>query len=107
MHSFWLVSKYYEEEVYERISLDLNINKEKARGVVLELAETRLSNYLIQAVALLTQLNRQYTQTECKCFTIIPKKMQWHKNLCELLVRRTVGCFTIGDLVCGGWKTRT
>ncbi|RZB50828.1 protein TIC110, chloroplastic-like [Glycine soja] len=51
--------EFDEEEVYERIPLDLNINKEKARGVVLELAETRLSNSLIQAVALLRQRNRE------------------------------------------------
>ncbi|TKY47229.1 TIC110 protein [Spatholobus suberectus] len=51
--------EFDEEEVYERILLDLNINKEKARGVVRELAQTRLSNSLIQAVALLRQRNRE------------------------------------------------
>ncbi|XP_027334604.1 protein TIC110, chloroplastic-like [Abrus precatorius] len=51
--------EFDEEEVYERIPLDLSINKEKARGVVHELARTRLSNSLIQAVALLRQKNRQ------------------------------------------------
>lgn len=50
--------EFDEEEVYEKIPLDLNINKEKARGVVRELALTRLSNSLIQAVALLRQRNR-------------------------------------------------
>lgn len=47
--------EFDEEEVCERIPLDLNINKEKARGIVLELAQTALSNLLIQAVALLRQ----------------------------------------------------
>lgn len=46
------------EEVYEKIPLDLNINVEKAKGVVHELAQTRLSNSLIQAVSLLRQRNR-------------------------------------------------
>lgn len=45
------------EEVYEKIPLDLNINAEKAKGVVHELARTRLSNSLIQAVSLLRQRN--------------------------------------------------
>ncbi|KAL5102264.1 hypothetical protein RYX36_006591 [Vicia faba] len=49
--------EFDEEEVYEKIPLDLNINKEKARGVVRELAQNRLSNSLIQAVALLRQRN--------------------------------------------------
>ncbi|KAK9154075.1 hypothetical protein Sjap_001555 [Stephania japonica] len=44
-----------EEEVYEKIPADLSINPEKAKGVVHELAKTRLSNSLIQAVALLRQ----------------------------------------------------
>jgi hypothetical protein len=47
------------EEVYEKIPLDLNINKEKARGVVRDLAQSRLSNSLIQAVALLRQRNHK------------------------------------------------
>lgn len=51
--------EFDEEEVYEKIPLDLNINAEKAKGVVHELAESRLSNSLIQAVALLRQRNRQ------------------------------------------------
>ncbi|KAF8397149.1 hypothetical protein HHK36_016056 [Tetracentron sinense] len=50
--------EFDEEEVYERIPLDLIINAEKAKGVVRELAQTRLSNSLIQAVALLRQRNR-------------------------------------------------
>ncbi|XP_028768886.1 protein TIC110, chloroplastic [Neltuma alba] len=51
--------EFDEEEVYEKIPSDLNINKEKARRVVRELAESRLSNSLIQAVALLRQRNRE------------------------------------------------
>ncbi|XP_058747968.1 protein TIC110, chloroplastic [Vicia villosa] len=51
--------EFDEEEVYEKIPLDLNINKEKARGVVRELAQDRLSNSLIQAVALLRQRNQK------------------------------------------------
>ncbi|XP_061354304.1 protein TIC110, chloroplastic-like [Gastrolobium bilobum] len=51
--------EFDEEEVYEKIPSDLNINKEKARGVVRELAQSRLSNSLIQAVALLRQKNRE------------------------------------------------
>ncbi|KAI4305351.1 hypothetical protein L6164_028722 [Bauhinia variegata] len=50
--------EFDEEEVYEKIPSDLNINKEKARGVVRELAQSRLTNSLIQAVALLRQRNR-------------------------------------------------
>lgn len=49
--------EFDEEEVYENIPSDLNINKEKSRVVVRKLAETRLSNSLIQAVALLRQRN--------------------------------------------------
>ncbi|CAL0317757.1 unnamed protein product [Lupinus luteus] len=45
------------EEVYEKIPADLNINKEKARIVVSDLAKTKLSNSLIQAVALLRVRN--------------------------------------------------
>lgn len=51
--------EFDEEEVYEKIPTDLNINAEKAKGVVHELAQSRLSNSLIQAVALLRQRNRQ------------------------------------------------
>ncbi|XP_062086719.1 protein TIC110, chloroplastic [Humulus lupulus] len=51
--------EFDEEEVYQKIPLDLNINAEKARGVVKELAQSRLSNSLIQAVSLLRQRNRQ------------------------------------------------
>ncbi|KAH6837073.1 translocon at the inner envelope membrane of chloroplasts 110 [Perilla frutescens var. hirtella] len=47
------------EEVYEKIPKDLNINAEKAKQVVHELAQTRLSNSLLQAVALLRQRNYQ------------------------------------------------
>ncbi|KAM1653453.1 hypothetical protein ACFX15_005663 [Malus domestica] len=51
--------EFDEEEVYEKIPADLNINAEKAKNVVRELAQTRLSNSLIQAVSLLRQRNRQ------------------------------------------------
>lgn len=50
-----------EVEVYEKIPSDLSINAEKAKGVVKELAKTRLSNSLVQAVALLRQRNREGT----------------------------------------------
>ncbi|XP_010256257.1 PREDICTED: protein TIC110, chloroplastic-like [Nelumbo nucifera] len=50
--------EFDEVEVYEGIPLDLNINGDKAKGVVHDLARTRLSNSLIQAVALLRQRNR-------------------------------------------------
>ncbi|KAK9126786.1 hypothetical protein Scep_015632 [Stephania cephalantha] len=45
-----------EEQVYEKIPADLSINPEKAKGVVHELAKTRLSNSLIQAVSSLNDL---------------------------------------------------
>ncbi|KAL4296013.1 hypothetical protein GQ457_12G030360 [Hibiscus cannabinus] len=48
-----------EEEVYEKIPADLKVNPQKAKGVVHDLARTRLSNSLIQAVALLRQRNRE------------------------------------------------
>ncbi|XP_043703542.1 protein TIC110, chloroplastic [Telopea speciosissima] len=51
--------EFGEEEVYEKIPIDLRINAEKAKGVVHELARTRLSNSLIQAVALLRQRNHK------------------------------------------------
>ncbi|PKI38927.1 hypothetical protein CRG98_040699 [Punica granatum] len=51
--------EFDEEEVYEKIPADLNIKAEKARVVVHELAKSRLSNSLIQAVALLRQRKRQ------------------------------------------------
>ncbi|XP_004500340.1 protein TIC110, chloroplastic-like [Cicer arietinum] len=51
--------EFEEEEVYENIPADLNISKEKSRVVVRELAQTRLSNSFIQAVALLRQGNRR------------------------------------------------
>uniref|UniRef100_A0A5B7AS11 Protein TIC110 n=1 Tax=Davidia involucrata TaxID=16924 RepID=A0A5B7AS11_DAVIN len=51
--------EFDEEEVYQKIPQDLNINSEKSKGVVQELAKTRLSNSLIQAVSLLRQRNRQ------------------------------------------------
>ncbi|XP_016166235.1 protein TIC110, chloroplastic [Arachis ipaensis] len=47
--------EFDEDEVYEKIPMDLNINKEKARGVVRELAQARLKNSLVQAVSLLRQ----------------------------------------------------
>ncbi|XP_027369036.1 protein TIC110, chloroplastic-like isoform X2 [Abrus precatorius] len=51
--------EFDEEEVYEKIPSDLNINKEKAISVVHELAKTRLSNSLVQAISLLRQRNRE------------------------------------------------
>lgn len=51
--------EFEEEEVYENIPSDLNINKEKSKHIVRELVQTRLSNSLIQAVALLRQRNRR------------------------------------------------
>ncbi|KHG09192.1 chloroplast protein [Gossypium arboreum] len=51
--------EFDEEEVYDKIPADLKINPQKAKGVVHDLARTRLSNSLIQAVALLRQRNRQ------------------------------------------------
>ncbi|XP_050368674.1 protein TIC110, chloroplastic [Argentina anserina] len=51
--------EFDEEEVYEKIPADLHINVKKARVVVLELAKSRLSNSLIQAVSLLRQRNHR------------------------------------------------
>ncbi|KAJ4837864.1 hypothetical protein Tsubulata_019747 [Turnera subulata] len=48
-----------EEEVYIKIPADLNINTEKAKALVHELARSRLTNSLIQAVALLRQRNHK------------------------------------------------
>ncbi|XP_021851362.1 protein TIC110, chloroplastic [Spinacia oleracea] len=47
-----------DEEVYQKIPADLKINPEKAKGVVHELARSRLANSLVQGVALLRQRNR-------------------------------------------------
>lgn len=49
--------EFNEEEVYEKIPKDLNIDPEKAKQVVHDLARSRLSNSLVQAVALLRQRN--------------------------------------------------
>lgn len=49
--------EFNEEEVYEKIPKDLNISADKARGVVQELARSRLINSLVQAVSLLRQRN--------------------------------------------------
>ncbi|KAL0723804.1 hypothetical protein Bca4012_038403 [Brassica carinata] len=49
--------EFDETEVYETIPSDLSIDVEKAKGVVHDLAGSRLSNSLIQAVALLRQRN--------------------------------------------------
>ncbi|KAG8387928.1 hypothetical protein BUALT_Bualt02G0072300 [Buddleja alternifolia] len=49
--------EFDEEEVYQKIPQDLNIDADKAKRVVHELARTRLSNSLLQAVALLRQRN--------------------------------------------------
>ncbi|KAL6508995.1 hypothetical protein OROHE_021554 [Orobanche hederae] len=47
------------EEVYQKIPKDLNIDADKARGFVHAFARSRLSNSLVQAVALLRQRNHQ------------------------------------------------
>ncbi|CAA0838115.1 Protein TIC110- chloroplastic [Striga hermonthica] len=49
--------EFDEEEVYEKIPKDLNIDAGKAKGAVKELARTRMPNLLVQAVALLRQKN--------------------------------------------------
>ncbi|KAL8102151.1 hypothetical protein AgCh_026877 [Apium graveolens] len=49
--------EFDEEEVFNKIPQDLSINSVKARSVVHELARSRLSNSLIQAVSLLRQRN--------------------------------------------------
>lgn len=49
--------EFDEEEVFNKIPQDLSINPVKARSVVHELARSRLSNSLIQAVSLLRQRN--------------------------------------------------
>ncbi|XP_031483348.1 protein TIC110, chloroplastic [Nymphaea colorata] len=50
--------EFDDEEVYEKIPADLGIDVDKSRGVVHELAKNRLSNSLLQAVALLRQKNQ-------------------------------------------------
>ncbi|KAL5974558.1 hypothetical protein ACLOJK_031228 [Asimina triloba] len=47
--------EFDDVEMYERIPSDLNINTEKARGIVCELAKNRVSESLIQAVSFLRQ----------------------------------------------------
>ncbi|XP_010486911.1 PREDICTED: protein TIC110, chloroplastic [Camelina sativa] len=49
--------EFDEIEVYQTIPSDLSIDVEKAKRVVHDLAQSRLSNSLIQAVALLRQRN--------------------------------------------------
>ncbi|XP_057549314.1 protein TIC110, chloroplastic [Amaranthus tricolor] len=49
--------EFDEEEVYEKIPADVKINPQKAKAVVHELARSRLTNSLVQAVALLRQKN--------------------------------------------------
>ncbi|XP_050218025.1 protein TIC110, chloroplastic [Mercurialis annua] len=51
--------EFDKEEVFEKIPADLKINVEKAKGVIDALAKARLSNSLIQAVALLRQRNHK------------------------------------------------
>lgn len=51
--------EFDEEEVYEKIPQELNINVEKSKRVVQEVTKSRLSNSLIQAVAQLRQGNRR------------------------------------------------
>lgn len=48
---------FNEEEVNERIPVDLGIDVSKAKKIVQDLAKERLSNSLVQAVALLRQRN--------------------------------------------------
>lgn len=60
--------EFDEEEVYEKIPQDLNINAEKSKRVVQELAKSRLSNSLIQAVALLRQ--RNHRGVVCICLSV-------------------------------------
>ncbi|RZB69923.1 Protein TIC110, chloroplastic isoform B [Glycine soja] len=60
--------EFDNEEVYEKIPSDLNINKEKARGVVHELAKSRLSNSLVQAVSLLRQRNHKGVVSNIQSF---------------------------------------
>ena len=50
--------EFDEEEVYEKIPSDLSINADKAKRVVIQLAQSRLSNSLIQVVSLLRQRNQ-------------------------------------------------
>eukprot|EP00262_Sarcandra_glabra_P000062 TRINITY_DN1007_c0_g1_i1.p1 TRINITY_DN1007_c0_g1~~TRINITY_DN1007_c0_g1_i1.p1 ORF type:complete len:1009 (+),score=231.90 TRINITY_DN1007_c0_g1_i1:113-3139(+) len=50
--------EFDEGEIYEKVPADLGIDAEKAKGVVHELAKSRLSNSLLQAVALLRQRKR-------------------------------------------------
>ncbi|KAL5582894.1 hypothetical protein UlMin_015336 [Ulmus minor] len=74
--------EFDEEEVYEKIPADLNINVEKAKGVVHELAQSRLSNSLIQAVSLLRQRNRQGVVSSLNdllaCDKAVPaKQLSW------------------------------
>jgi hypothetical protein len=49
--------EFDETEVYQTIPSDLSIDVEKAKRVVHDLAQSRLSNSLVQAVALLRQRN--------------------------------------------------
>ncbi|GLT43216.1 hypothetical protein SLA2020_171830 [Shorea laevis] len=51
--------EFDEEEVFDKIPSDLKINDQKAKRVVHELACSRLTNSLIQAVSLLRQRNHQ------------------------------------------------
>ncbi|KAL4611351.1 hypothetical protein ACB092_08G117800 [Castanea dentata] len=51
--------EFDEEEVYEKIPSDLSVNADKAKRVVIQLAQSRLSNSLIQAVSLLRQRNQK------------------------------------------------
>ncbi|KAF5727299.1 hypothetical protein HS088_TW22G00992 [Tripterygium wilfordii] len=51
--------EFDEEEVYDKIPSDLNISADKAKRIVHDLARSRLSNSLIQAVALLRQRNHK------------------------------------------------
>lgn len=50
--------EFDENEMYDKVTEDLSIDKEKARKVVEEIAEARFGNCLIQAVAQLRQKNQ-------------------------------------------------
>ncbi|XP_020093694.1 protein TIC110, chloroplastic [Ananas comosus] len=71
-----------EHEVYEKIPADLSIDAEKAKGIVQELAKTRLENSLVQAVALLRQRNRDGVVASLNdmlaCDTAVPSEpLSW------------------------------
>ncbi|XP_045824097.1 protein TIC110, chloroplastic-like [Trifolium pratense] len=76
--------EFDEEEVYENIPSDLNISKEKSRDVVRQLAQSRLSNSLIQAVALLRQRNHRGVVSSLNDILACDKAMPSHPLSWEL-----------------------